>query len=114
MPKTTKNKPPAATCAERNARWRKSKVAKEKDMIAELNAKRAHFNLPQVAKPARISLKGTKRPEYAPPTKMSKDKLKEWKAKDRKRRKALMQRENRRQEEAKCLDREHERAVVCS
>jgi hypothetical protein len=85
------------TKAARNARWRVSKAAKEEAMVAELNAKRAHFNLPKVTlKLPRASLKGTKRNEYAPPADMIGEELKQWKADDRKRRKALAQAENRR------------------
>ena len=89
------------TKAARNARWRVSKAAKEEAIVAELNAKRAHFNLPKVTlKLPRVSLKGTKRNEYDPPAEMIGEELKQWKADDRKRRKALAQAENRRKRSA--------------
>lgn len=84
------------TARERNARWRERQAVEEKILVDKLNAKRAQLNLPPVSLSLpRYSKKGTKRPEYEPPTKMEGDPLKEWKALQRKKRKAAQQAENR-------------------
>lgn len=83
--------------AARNAAWRESNAAKLEELVDELNAKRAQLNLPKVSlRLPRASLKGTKKPNYSPPTKMPQEDVKNWKLDQRKKRKAAMQRENRR------------------
>ena len=85
-----------AKAAIRNARWRESYAKKLNDLMDELNAKRALLNLPEVTLTLpKASLKGTKKPEYSPPTTLSPNDLKKWKANERKKRKAVSQRENR-------------------
>ena len=81
----------------RNSRWRELKADEIKMLMDELNAKRTMLNMPEVTFTLpKVSLKGTKKPNYNPPTEMSQDDLKKWKANERKKRKAAMQRENRR------------------
>ena len=107
------DKRPPATGTVRNARYRKSMAAKEKAFIEELNDKRAQLNLPPITiKPSRPSLKGTKRPEYAPPTKMDEDEVKEWKYKDRLRRKAARERERRKERRALMESLEEQLAIL--
>ena len=113
MADTNTSKPIPGTDAARKARYRKSKAAKETAMIKELNAKRAQLNLPPFnTKLSRRSLKGTKRPEYGPSTEMDGDDLKQWRIKDRKRRKAAQQRENRKKKNAMLKSMEEQLSIL--
>lgn len=87
-----------SSSAMHNDRFRKSKATQNQFFIDELNAKRAHFNLPKKVSLTlpRPSLKGKKKPDYSPPIKLSQDKLTKWKYDERLKRKAAKQRENRR------------------
>ena len=105
--------PIPGTDAARKARYRKSKAAEEAALIEELNAKRAQLNLPPfTTKLPRRSLKGTKRPEYGPSTGMDGDELKQWRIKDRKRRKAAQQRETRKKKNALLKSMEEQLSIL--
>ena len=84
-----------------NAQWRARDAEKKQAILDEFNSKRKELNLPTVSLVIEheCPFKGKTKPTYMPPPeeeeKMSQDELKEWKRKERLKRKALMQRENR-------------------
>jgi predicted small lipoprotein YifL len=89
-----------------NSRWR-AKINDEVNSITtELNAKRAELGLPPVSWTFEQSctFKGRKRPVYLPPEElrasMTKQQVSQWQNEERKKRKALKQRENRMRKKA--------------
>jgi hypothetical protein len=85
------------SAAERNARWRAKKNAEITSLETELNAIRAQLNLPPISFTLEHSLpfKGGRRPWYNPPEGLTKLQLEQWRREERKKRKAIKQRENR-------------------
>ena len=83
--------------AARTARHRQLKASKVQQLTDDLNERRVQLNLPKVSfKLYRPSMKGKKTPKYNPPSHISSDDVKNWIKKERNKRKAAMQRENRR------------------
>jgi flagellar motor protein MotB len=98
---------PSQLGATRNRRYRVRKAKREAMIAKEFKSVAAQLNLAtpaNITKIPRVSLKGTKRPVYNPPehimNSMTPEELTEWKAKERKRRKALMQKANREKKNA--------------
>ena len=80
----------------RNARWRKSQGKKTSALLSAVNAKRAQLNLPKFSlEIPRKSRKGKTAHEYKPSREMNGGELREWRAGQRKMRKAETQRINR-------------------
>jgi hypothetical protein len=92
--------------AERNSRWRAKINAEVNSITTELNAKRAELGLPPVSWTFEHSctFKGRKRPVYLPPKElrasMTEQQVSQWQCEERKKRKALKQRENRMRKKA--------------
>ena len=82
--------------SEHNARWRKSQGKKTSALLNAVNAKRAQLNLPKFSlEIPRKSRKGKTAHEYKTSREMNGGELREWRAGQRKMRKAESQRLNR-------------------
>jgi hypothetical protein len=89
--------------ADRNVKWRARKKAEALSIANKVNAKRAELNLPSssvgLALKHYCPFKGKKRPGYNPPDEemalMTKQQLSQWRREERRKRKAMVQHENR-------------------
>jgi hypothetical protein len=83
----------------RNSRWRAKKNEEAISITEQLNAKRAELSLPPVSWTLKhhCPFKGGKRPGYNPPKdlRMTKQQASQWRHEEKKKRKAIKQRENR-------------------